>query len=138
MNFCRQNFCQPIKNIDNRVELKNTQEKSAKHLLLLEWVLIWFALVLSIGCAIVSAYLNIAPVWRILIIVFGFLNLFVCVYFGIIIETNAGYYKCKHCKHKYIPTYSQVVWSMHMGRTRFMKCPKCGKKSWQKKVISKD
>ena len=27
---------------------------------------------------------------------------------------------------------------MHYGRTRYMKCPKCNKRSWNKKVISKD
>ena len=26
---------------------------------------------------------------------------------------------------------------MHVGRTRYMKCPECNEKSWQKKVISK-
>lgn len=25
-----------------------------------------------------------------------------------------------------------------IGRTRYMKCPNCGKKSWQKKVIEGD
>ena len=49
-----------------------------------------------------------------------------------------GYYECKHCKHRYVPTYKAVNMAMHMGRTRYMRCPQCGKKSWQKKVLSKD
>ena len=41
----------------------------------------------------------------------------------------------KKCKYKYIPSYKQVLFAMHSGRTRYMRCPKCHKKSWNKKVI---
>ena len=54
------------------------------------------------------------------------------------IEQIAGYYKCKECGEKYVPTYKSVLWSRHIGRTRYMKCPKCNKKTWAKKVISKE
>ena len=39
--------------------------------------------------------------------------------------------------HKFIPGYKEVLWAMHMGTTRYLKCPKCGKKSWSKKVMKK-
>ena len=45
------------------------------------------------------------------------------------------YYECPNCNHKYIPTYKSVLFAMHVNRTRKMKCPKCGKKTWQKKVL---
>ena len=51
------------------------------------------------------------------------------------IEQKAGYYECNKCHHKYVPTYNKVLWAMHFGRTRYMKCPECNKYSWQKKVI---
>jgi DNA-directed RNA polymerase subunit RPC12/RpoP len=68
----------------------------------------------------------------------GFIPAFVGFFFAVRIEQVAGYYACKKCGHKYVPTYKAVNLSMHMGRTRYMKCPKCGEKSWQKKVISKE
>lgn len=49
-------------------------------------------------------------------------------------QQKAGYYECQKCHHKYIPSYSSVLWAMHINRTRYMKCPKCNQKSWQKKV----
>ena len=58
--------------------------------------------------------------------------------FAIKIEQTAGYYECKKCHHKYVPTYKGVFAAMHYGRTRYMKCPECKTKTWQKKVISKD
>ena len=36
-----------------------------------------------------------------------------------------------------VAKYSQVYFAMHSGTTRYMKCPKCNKKSWQRKTLSK-
>ena len=52
------------------------------------------------------------------------------------VEQIAGYYECGKCHNKYIPTYKSVNLAPHLGRTRYMKCPKCGKKSWNRKVLS--
>lgn len=54
------------------------------------------------------------------------------------IEQTAGYYECAKCGHRYVPTYKSVFMAAHVNRTRHMRCPKCGKKSWQKKVLSKE
>lgn len=43
----------------------------------------------------------------------------------------------KKCHNKYVPKYSKVYFAMHFGTTRYMKCPKCNEKSWQRKVLSK-
>ena len=53
------------------------------------------------------------------------------------VEQLAGYYECNKCYHRYIPTYKSVNLAPHLGRTRYMKCPKCNKKSWNKKVLSR-
>ena len=58
--------------------------------------------------------------------------------FALKIEQVAGYYLCNKCKHKHIPSYINVNLAMHIGRTRFLKCPKCGKYSWNKKIVSKE
>ena len=50
----------------------------------------------------------------------------------------AGYYECANCGYRYVPTYSSVLWSTHINRTRHMHCPKCNEKSWQRKVLSKE
>ena len=54
------------------------------------------------------------------------------------IEQKAGYYECKACGHRYVPRFCSVFFAMHTGRTRFMRCPNCGKRTWQKKVVEKD
>lgn len=123
---------------ENLLTLKAMQERNTRLLLLLEWPLGVFAILCLMGCIFISAYANIDEVWRVVITVFGFILFIFGIYFALLIEAKAGYYECKKCHHKYIPSYNSVLWAMHIGRTRHMKCPKCGERSWQKKRIHGD
>ncbi len=119
----------------NLIELNLKQERNTKFLLTLEVVLGLFSTLILL-ISVLFAGLTTFPIWsRIVIIVFGCVCFFVGIHFCLIIEKDAGFYVCKHCKEKHIPTLKQTYFAMHMGRTRFMKCPKCGKTSWQKKVV---
>ena len=53
------------------------------------------------------------------------------------LEVDAGYYECKTCHDKFIPIYKEAVFAPHIGTTRYLKCPKCKKRGWAKKVMSK-
>lgn len=75
---------------------------------------------------------------QILLFILAFAFLIVGVSFALKIEAETGYYECQKCHNKYVPKYSSVYFAMHLGTTRYMKCPKCNKKSWQKKVMSKE
>ena len=52
-------------------------------------------------------------------------------------ELDAGYYECRNCKHKFIPTYMEAMCTAHMSTTRYLKCPECNKRTWAKKVMYK-
>lgn len=120
---------------NNLVTLKTQQEQSHKLLLTIEYILGYMSSLTLIILVFVASYINM-PTWlRIFLIVFGLIHTIFGIHFCIVIEKDAGFYECQHCHNKYIPTYKQVLFSMHYGRTRYMKCPKCDKKSWQKKVI---
>ena len=75
---------------------------------------------------------------KVVIVVSALIPLLIATPFALKIEQKAGYYECKICGHRYVPKYGSVFGAMHVNRTRYLKCPKCGKRSWQKKVISKD
>ena len=119
----------------NLVTLQQKAENNAKFLLTLEIVLGYLASISFMVLIFVASFGNIAMGWRIGLIVLGCLELLVGFYFCLCIEKDAGFYECEHCHHKHIPTFKQILWSMHLGRTRYMQCPECGKKSWQKKVV---
>ena len=100
--------------------------------------------VIGIGSTIIFTILIFISVYfvenegiKILLFIFAFLFLITGVSIALKIETEEGYYECQKCHHKYIPSYRQVYFAMHIGRTRYMKCPHCQKRSWQKKIYSK-
>ncbi len=120
----------------NLLELKRQKEASDKRLLNMEIATGVTGTIIFVSAILLASLLDL-PAWlRIVIIAISFVLVLVMCFFLVRIEQVAGYYECKHCHHRYVPTYKQVNLAMHMGRTRYMKCPKCGKKSWQKKVLS--
>lgn len=118
-------------------ELEKQKEENDRRLLMLEWVIGILSCIVLFIPILIGALLPMEEWQRIVIILSGVIPAIVGIGFAMRIEQIAGYYECKHCKHKYVPTYKAVNLSPHIGRTRYMKCPKCGKKSWQKKVIGK-
>lgn len=120
------------------LEIARQKEKGDKHLLMLEIIIAVFSMIILLSFTFAASFFQMSDGLRIGLIIAGFVICLVGLGFAIRIEQTAGYYKCRKCGHSYVPTYSSVLWSMHYGRTRYMKCPECHKHSWQKKVISKD
>ena len=138
MNFSTSNKPKNIKKASNKKSentefLKTRNENLSKLLLKVEWFVGILAVLILLSGTTVAAYANISDVWKVLIVIVSFLLSIPPLGFAILIEKEAGYYECSHCHHKYIPTWQQVLWSPHFGRTRKMKCPSCGAKTWNKK-----
>ena len=119
------------------LELVKEKEKADKRLLAIEIVMGSVAVTVMLVLCCFAAYAPMEEWLRILLIVIGMAPILILTPFMIRIEQTAGYYECKHCGNRYIPKYTTILFAMHRGRTRYMKCPECHKKSWQKKVISK-
>ena len=120
------------------VEMVNEKEQADKRLLNAEIVMGVICVAILFAMAIIASIINMEEWLRITLIVIGMVPLLIATPFMLKIEQTAGYYECKECGHRYVPTFKAVFLAQHKGRTRKMKCPECGKKSWQKKVISKD
>lgn len=119
------------------LELLEQKERADRHLLRVEIVIgILFTLVLF-TLVMVASLVQMAEWLRVVLILVGFLPFVIAVPFMIRIEQTAGYYRCSKCGHEYVPTFGSVLIAMHAGTTRYMKCPECGKRSWQKKILSK-
>ena len=54
-----------------------------------------------------------------------------------VLEKDAGVYECKHCGERFVPTMTAYFFAQHTFTSRKLKCPKCGKKSFCKKRLSK-
>ena len=120
------------------IEMVKQKEEADKNLLLMEVILGVLLFSVFFALAMVASFVQMDDWMRILLILIGLIPFLVAVPFLLKIEQSAGYYECAKCSHKYVPEFKSVFLAMHMGRTRYMRCPKCGQNSWQKKRISKD
>lgn len=118
------------------LELVKQKENQDKRLLDLEIVIGLLSSIIIVGFNFVASFFEMEAWLRITIIATSFIIGFIGIIFALIIEQTAGYYECKECGHKYVPTFKSVLFAMHNGRSRYMRCPKCHKKSWHKKTIS--
>lgn len=130
-----ENYNKELEN--NLLEMVKQKEQADKRLLSLETLIGILFVVIMFTLILVASYVQMDEWLRVLLILIGFMPFVIAVPFMIKIEQTAGYYECKKCNNRYIPSYKSVFMAMHIGRTRYMKCPKCHKKSWQKKVLNK-
>ena len=127
------------KNLENNLlDMVKQKEEADKRLLKLEIVLGIIDILPLIAAAVIVSIVPMEEWKGGLLVGLSLLPLLIAIPFTIKIEQKAGYYACGKCGHKYVPKYSSVFFSMHISRTRYMRCEKCGKRSWQKKVLSKE
>lgn len=121
------------------LEMVKKEEMQNKKLMMYENV-IGFSSTLSFLIQVLVAvfFVKNTTAQILLLFILAFAFLIVGVSFALKIEAETGYYECQKCHNKYVPKNSSVYFAMHLGTIRYMKCPKCGKKSWQKKVMSKE
>lgn len=118
--------------------LKMAQEKKNrdKELLNLEIFIGILVSIIFIACVFVASFVNMQDWLRIVLIIIGAIPFIIGVRYAIRIEQVAGFYECQNCHYKYVPNYKKVLFAMHIGRSRKMKCPKCGNINYHKKVIN--
>lgn len=101
------------------------------------WVIMGVSMTALLAGIFISAFLIPEGIWQ-LIIILGICVLFLIpCFYALKLEVSVGAYKCKNCGYEIVPTYSEALWAMHRGTTRHLKCPKCNKKTWCKKIIKK-
>ena len=122
----------------NLLAMRQEIEDKNRQMLRLEYWIGGPAVIAGLVICVVAAYADLPVGIRIGLITFAFVLIFAVAFIAVGIEQKAGYYECQICRHRYVPGYWQTNLAMHMGRTRYMKCPKCGKRSWQKKVLAKE
>ncbi len=122
----------------NLIDMVRQKEASDKRLLKMEIVIGVLISIVFFTLIFIASFVEMGDWLRITLIITGFIPFIIMIPFAIRIEQTAGYYECQKCHHKYIPTFSSVLWAMHINRTRYMKCLKCNQRSWQKKVITKE
>lgn len=116
------------------LEMTQKDERRNKTLMFAMWTILisnslFYAILLILACNTLEEGFLLGFIIcgaTILLLISGFI--------GLKFEVDAGYYECKNCHHKFVPTYKEVLFTTHMATTRHLKCPKCNKRTWAKKV----
>jgi transcriptional regulator with XRE-family HTH domain len=105
------------------------------------WKSMWIIMIVSMialfaGIFLVAFFVP-EGIWQLISILSLCVVFLIPCFYALKLEVSVGAYKCKNCGCEIIPTYSQALWAMHRGTTRYLKCPNCKKRTWCKKVIKK-
>ena len=122
---------------NNLLEMTRLKEERDKQLLTLEIFIGITSVIIFLAGIISATYFEMPTIIRIILIVIPSIIFATGMGLALRIEQIAGYYECKNCHNKYIPTYMSVFLAPHINRTRKMKCPKCGNRTWHKKTLTK-
>ena len=135
-----------------KVTMENNQEKNEQLLLEMAkeierknktiWSAMWIIMIVSIlalfaGLFAAAFFVPEGP-WQLVVILAVVVVFLIPCFYALKLEVSVGAYKCKNCGAEIVPTYKEALGAMHMGTTRYLKCPKCNKRTWCKKVIRKD
>ena len=135
-----------------KVTMENNQEKNEQLLLEMAkeierknktiWSAMWIIMIVSIlalfaGLFAAAFFVPDGP-WQLVVILAVVVVFLIPCFYALKLEVSVGAYKCKNCGAEIVPTYKEALGAMHMGTTRYLKCPKCNKRTWCKKVIRKD
>ena len=105
------------------------------------WSSMWAIMIVSMTALLagifVARFLIPEGVWQ-LVTILGVCVLFLIpCFYALKLEVSVGAYKCQNCGYEIVPTYKEAMMAMHRGFTRRLKCPKCNKRTWCKKVLKK-
>ena len=125
------------KNEQLLLEMAKELEKKNKTIWSSMWAIMIVSMTALFAGIFIAAFLMPEGVWQ-LVTILGICVLFLIpCFYALKLEVSVGAYRCKNCGHEIVPTYKQALNAMHRGTTRYLKCPKCNKRTWCKKVLKK-
>ena len=120
---------------ENLLVMTKKETIQNKKMMMYELVIGCLATLTFLSLIFIASFISLNNILKISLFILAFLVLIIGISLALKIETETGYYECKICQNKYIPKYFQVYFAMHYGTTRYLKCPKCHKRSWHKKIL---
>ena len=118
-------------------EIEKELEKKDKMI----WTSMWVIMIVSIAALIagifIASFLIPEGVWQFVAILCICIVFLIPCFYALKLEISVGVYKCRNCGHGFVPTYTQALNAMHIGTTRYLRCPRCNKRTWCRKVIKK-
>ena len=115
-------------------QMAKNEERYHKRLLHSACVIVAISL-LALICLVtlISLLIPECPFQYFLIIVSVILFIIPCI-IALKFKIETGYYECKNCQNMFVPNYKGIALLMQTPTRRLLKCTKCGKWTWCKKL----
>ena len=125
------------KNEQLLLEMAQELEKKNKTIWTTMWVIMIVSIIALLASITVAALFIPEGPWQLVVILSAVVVFLIPCFYALKLEVSVGAYKCKNCGNEFTPTYKQALNAMHMGTTRYLKCPKCNQRTWCKKVLKR-
>ena len=86
---------------------------------------------------VIAAYIEMHWAVRIGLIILAIATAVIGIGAAAVLERKAGYFECPHCKELFVPEMRDYVAGVHTLTKRMLPCPKCGKKSMCRHIITR-
>jgi transcriptional regulator with XRE-family HTH domain/DNA-directed RNA polymerase subunit RPC12/RpoP len=121
---------------DNILSLIQEERKKTKFQTIIAVIVASITILSALTLIMISGHLEMKTLYRVLLIVLGFLIMLTGIGVAVALEITCGAYECRKCGHRFVPSVGAYLMGAHSATTRYLKCPKCGKKSWAKRRMS--
>ena len=123
---------------NEKLLLDMTKEVEQKNKII--WATRRVLLVSSLVCCLISTAVvyRFVPegIWQYAIMAALVAVLLVPGFYATKLDVSVGTYKCQKCNHEFAPSYLEELFTPHLITSYRFKCPKCGKRTWCKKIVN--
>lgn len=114
------------------------EKAEAKKKIIMAVIIVIVTVVAGVTLAVISGLLEMALWLRILLGVLALVIVVTGIGLACVLDRDTGAYECPHCGERFVPTMSAYIFGAHTISKRKLKCPRCGKRSYCKKRLTKE
>lgn len=121
---------------ENMMNLVHEAQESKKKIIL-SAMTAGLTLLSAVPLILVSGIFEM-PVWtRAILIAIAVIVIAGGISIACILDREAGAFECKECHNRFVPEFRAYIMGAHTLTKRKLKCPKCGKSTYCKHVMTK-
>ncbi|MDE5765184.1 MAG: helix-turn-helix domain-containing protein [Ruminococcus sp.] len=121
---------------ENMMNLVNEAQESKKKIILSAMILV-LTITPAIALIVAAGTFEMAVWIRVLLIATAAAVMAGGIIIACILDREAGAFECKECHHRFVPEFGAYIMSTHTPTKRKLRCPKCGKSTYCKHVMTK-
>ena len=112
------------------------EKEESKKKIILSVVVCVITLIAGVALIMTSSLFEMAAWTRILFIALGIIVIAGGIFVAGVLDMSAGTFECSKCGSKFVPTSAAYLAGPHTITKRYLKCPKCGEKSYCKRRLT--